>query len=322
MRVDARTIRMGAAVGLEPYLLMAQFLDAGDDDVDDFYEFEDEEGDDGTLDRAAVDALRRGTSGLPDVEAAERLVDQVAALMVSVSTGGPDIKSVDGDYKREYRALSAVLKRLGIKHPNKFPDLWRWYGKWSDGSLPSYASRRVFISELYAPAREALEAKADASREVATGADDGPTGWPDVDARMGALRRRLRDAEETDDFKPVGLQAVSVLEALGRAAFDESRHLPAGKDVPHANDAKTRLGHFLTAVAGEGVKKGERFEHVRTLVRATWRQAQAVKHRDDPNRTDAGIAADSVALLVAIVRRLADQDGPPAAATKDDDIPF
>jgi hypothetical protein len=171
--------------------------------------------------------------------------------------------------------------------------------------------------------REQLEAKADTHTDVAAGTDDAPTGWTEVDARMGNLRRRVREAENTDDCKAVGLQCVSVLESLGRAAFDAERHLPEGEEMPHANDAKTRLGHFLTAVAGNQAKKGERFEHVRTLIRATWRQAQAVKHRNEPNRTDAGIAADSVALLVAIIRRLADEDRPPPRRKPvDDDIPF
>jgi hypothetical protein len=67
---------------------------------------------------------------------------------------------------------------------------------------------------------------------------------------------------------------------------------------------------------------GRRFEEVRPIIRAAWRQAQAVKHRDEPNRTDAGIAADTTALLVAIVRRLADEDVPPAKPDEDDDIPF
>lgn len=67
---------------------------------------------------------------------------------------------------------------------------------------------------------------------------------------------------------------MSALEALGRAAFDPARHLPDDEELPQPNDAKSRLGHFLTAVAGEEVGKGERFEHVRTLIRATWRQAQ------------------------------------------------
>lgn len=291
-----------------------------------FYAFESPEGDDGTLGRAAVERIRRGTSDIPDVEAAERLVDQVAGLMVAVATGGPRIDDVKARYAREYKALSAVLKRLGIKNPNTHSDLWTWYGKWtSDDKLNAgWAPRRTYIAEMYAPVREALEASADSHGEVATGVDEGPTGWADVDAKVGILRRRVRDMDDSpDDARAVGLQCVSVLEALGRAAFDEERHLPEGEDMPHLNDAKSRLGHFLTAVAGEEVKKGERFEHVRTLVRASWRQAQAVKHRDDPNATDAGIAADAAALLVAIVRRLADEDRPPSRPVPaNDDIPF
>jgi hypothetical protein len=293
--------------------------------VSGFYDFEHEPDDDGTLDRKAVEEIRRGTSSIPDVEAAERLVDQVAGLMVAVATGGPRIDDVKAQYAREYKSLAAVLKRLGIKNPNSHSDLWTWYGKWTtdDKLNTGWAPRRTYIAELYSPVRDALEARAESHREVATGADDGPTGWADVDAKLGTLRRRVRDVDDTaDDARAVGLQCVSVLEALGRAAFDAERHLPEGEEVPHPNDAKTRLGHFLTAVAGDQVKKGERFEHVRTLVRASWRQAQAVKHRDDPNRTDAGIAADSVALLVAIVRRLADEDKPPARPMPDEDIPF
>jgi hypothetical protein len=73
-------------------------------------------------------------------------------------------------------------------------------------------------ASLYTPVREALEAKAESHRDVAGGVDDGPTGWADVDANMGALRGRAGEAEDTDDFKAVGLQCVSVLEARGRAA--------------------------------------------------------------------------------------------------------
>jgi hypothetical protein len=290
--------------------------------VDDYDFFEDETDDDGLLDRAAVEAIRHGTSSIPDLEAAERLVDQVAALLVSVSTGGPRIQDVQASYKREYRALAAVLKRLGIRNPNAMDDLWRWHGRWSDGTLPTYASRRAFIAEMYASVRDALEAKVDTLRHVATGTGDALTGWAEVDSKMSTLRRRMSEAETVDDFKAVGLQCVAVLEALGRAAFVPSRHLPDDEAEPHPNDARNRLGFFLRAVA-----TGDRFEEVRPIIRATWRQAQAVKHRDNPNRTDAGISADASALLVAIVRRLADEDEhyhelADAHYASDDDVPF
>jgi hypothetical protein len=54
----------------------------------------------------------------------------------------------------------------------------------------------------------------------------------------------------------------------------------------------------------------------------TWRQAQSIKHRSGPNRDGCGIAVDWTALLVAIVRRLADEDTQRGAAADDADILF
>jgi hypothetical protein len=39
------------------------------------------------------------------IGAAERLLDTLPATMVAVSTGGPPIKTVEDDYKRQYAAL-------------------------------------------------------------------------------------------------------------------------------------------------------------------------------------------------------------------------
>lgn len=269
---------------------------------------------DGLLDTETVEAIRQGASTIPDIEAAELLVDQLTALMVSVSTGGPRLDDVNGDYRREYRALAAVLKRLGITNPNPFSDLWRWHGRWSNGTLPTYASRRSFIAELYEPVRETLDDRADKSHELAAPVDDGPTGWAEVDAKLGKLRRRMRDATDSDDFKAVALQCVSVLEALGRACFDAQRHLPPGETTPHPNDAKARIGHFVSTVAED-----KRFDDVETIGRAAWRQAQGVKHRSQPTRADAGIAADACVLFVAMIRRLADEE---RGAAPVNDIPF
>jgi hypothetical protein len=129
-----------------------------------------------------------------------------------------------------------------------------------------------------------------------------PTGWAAVDMAMSRLSSRFAAARDTDDFKAVGLLCVSALEVLGRAAFDPAKHLPAGTEEPHPDDAKRRLNYFIDSVAG-----GRRFEHVRKIVRASYDQAQAVKHREQPNRTDAGVAVDSVRLLASIIKRLTDE---------------
>jgi hypothetical protein len=112
------------------------------------------------LSPAEIEAIRRGESSMSDVEAAEALTDSVSGLMVSVATGRPSIKTINNDYKREHRALAAILGRIGIGYPNRFSDLWRWHGKWSDGTLPTYASRRTFIADLFEPVHAALTSQA------------------------------------------------------------------------------------------------------------------------------------------------------------------
>lgn len=263
--------------------------------------------------------MRRGESSTPDVEAAEGLVDSVSALMVSVATGGPEIKTVDADYKREHRALRAVLRRLDIDYPNKFDDLWRWYGRWSDGSLPSYHSRRVFISELFAPVRQALEEQADAGRELAEGVSDAPTGWVHIDQQSARLRRLWREADDADAYNAVGLQCMKVLTTLGHVVFDAERDLPAGEEEPGRDDAKKRIGHFLRRVAA-----GEKSENIRKIVNGAYGQANAAKHRHVATRADAGISANATLLIVSTLRLLADEAGgtqPPAPPDRDD-IPW
>lgn len=127
--------------------------------------------------RDEVDAIRRGDSSMSDAQAAEMLVDSVSGVMVSVATGGPEIKKVDASYKREHRALGAALKRLGLDYPNRYPDLWTWHGRWSQGDMPKYSDRRVYVADLFAPIREALADLKQATHELAKGVGDGaPTG--------------------------------------------------------------------------------------------------------------------------------------------------
>jgi hypothetical protein len=126
-----------------------------------------------------------------------------------------------------------------------------------------------------------------------------PTGWAEVDRAVTALRRRLADASTPNDFKAVGHECVTVMEALGRAAFDPGEHLPAGETEPSPNDAKARLGYVVSAVA-----RGQRFANVRKIVDAAYAQGHGTKHRHNPDRLDAEVGADSVLLLVSMIRRM------------------
>jgi hypothetical protein len=285
-----------------------------------------DDGSDAVARAAELEAIRRGESATSDIEAAESLTETVSSLMVSVSTGGPAIKAVDAEYKREHRALSAVLRRLGIDYPNGFDDLWRWHGRWSQGDLPRYQDRRVFVAELFSPVRKSLVEARETTRELAEGVRETPTGWPQVDAQMKRLRKLFREADDSDAFNGVGLQCVKILTSLGHVVFDPARDLPQGDVEPGTDDAKARIVYFVRRVV-----PGEKGENIRKLVNAAYGQANAAKHRHTATRIDAGVAANATALIVSTLRLISEEDqkqtdvvasSGSAEAALPDDIPF
>lgn len=74
---------------------------------------------------------------------------RIKSSMISVATGGPKIQTVNAEYKKLFNEINNIFDSLKISNPNRYQDLWEWYGYWSSGELPSYQSRRRFISEMY-----------------------------------------------------------------------------------------------------------------------------------------------------------------------------
>ena len=102
-----------------------------------------------------VDPSEPSTTALTDDELIKEIEGQ-RQLMIAVSTGGPRIQEVNGEYIGRRDRIRSALERHGLRDPNPYTDLWAWYGKWSSGDLPTYQSRRQFISELCAPLVERL----------------------------------------------------------------------------------------------------------------------------------------------------------------------
>src|SRR5438876_12161253 len=105
-------------------------------------------------------------------------IEAQKAVMMAVATGGPRIDSVNVEYIERRRRIGDELAKRRLDDPNPYTDLWRWYGKWSSGDLPSYASRRTYIAELYAPLIDRVRRGG-----VVVGSElfEAPTGWAKVD---------------------------------------------------------------------------------------------------------------------------------------------
>jgi uncharacterized protein (TIGR02391 family) len=86
---------------------------------------------------------------------------QIQSIMVSVSTGEASIQQMEDEYIQLYLDIATeidTLAKVGVTlpHNNPFHSLWDWYGYWSF-RLPTDASRRQYVLELYAPLVNLME---------------------------------------------------------------------------------------------------------------------------------------------------------------------
>ncbi len=95
-------------------------------------------------------------------------VERQRDIMVSVAPGGPRIDTVNGDYTNRRDLIRMRLQEPSLGSLKTFEDLWEWYGRWSNGELPSYRLRRSFIRELWRPANRVAEPVTRDCRKTAT----------------------------------------------------------------------------------------------------------------------------------------------------------
>ena len=198
-----------------------------------------------------------------------------------------------------------MLRRLGLDNPNPYRASYRYVVDERTRELHSYTAHRASLSALYEPVYEALDAL-EWERLVEPVAGR-PTGCIELDNRMAELREAYAAARSADEHKAIGLRSGAILQSLGLQMFDPERHLPPGATVPSRDDAKRRIGFYVTFVTRG---RGARYAEIRKLAEAAVRLSEAVKHAPTPSRIDAGIAADATIQVVNLVRRLTHLDKP------------
>ena len=182
------------------------------------------------------------------------LLEKLRSLMITVATGGAQIGTVQHAFRQGYLEADDELQRRGITDALPFSDLWQWHGHWSNGSLPTYASRRAYVSELFDPLLKRI--RASASPEIL------PTGWERVDRAASEMRKQLAAARTEEQFQGVGLLGREILISLAQAVFDPVRHPIADGVAVSATDFKRMIEAFiaveLMGSSGEEVRRHAR----------------------------------------------------------------
>lgn len=222
-----------------------------------------------------------------------RLLEGQKSVMVSVSTGGARIQDVNSEYQSNIPEISEALRERGLANPNPYKDLWEWYGKWSDGSLPTYQSRRTFLSEMFSPVIETIKGMKTASLSPVF---EEPTGWNRVDRSMGEIKLRLAQAGSEEQYQGIGLLARETLISLAQAVYVQEIHGSADGTVPSKTDAKRMLESYISSVL-----PGKSNENIRRHAKASLDLANDLTHRRTADFRLAALCAESTNAVVNIV---------------------
>jgi hypothetical protein len=233
------------------------------------------------------------------------LINEIEAqrsLMITVATGGPRIQQVNAEYQQRRTTIDQMLRHLELPDPNPFVDLWAWYGKWSGGDLPSYQSRRQFISDIYTPLVDRLKR---GTPSAASRIFPEPTGWAKVDRTVGEIRQRLARATTEEQFQAVGLLCREGLISLAQTVFDPAKHKILDDVNVSPTDAKRMLEAYLATEMAGGENKVAR-QHAKAALDL----ANEVQHKRTATFRQAALCAEATASVINLIAIMSGQRDP------------
>lgn len=176
--------------------------------------------------------------------------------MIAVATGGPRIGDVNHEFQQQYEAVVVELANRQVDNPLPFADLWQWYGRWST-DLGSWASRRVFVTELFRPLFAQIRSGTRTQAE--------PTGWARVDRTMTEGRVMLARARTEEQFQAVGLLCREALISVAQQVFDPTRY-PTDADVKVSTTDFKRMIEAYIAIE----LRGSAAEEAESMLEVRW----------------------------------------------------
>lgn len=238
-------------------------------------------------------------------------IEELKNKMISVSTGGPKIQTVEVEYKRAYSILDQWLSKLDAENPNPYKSLWDWHGRWSQSDLSSYASRRTFISNLYQPLIDIITK----SPEEEITSKYVPTGWERVDRAIYEMKSRLASAITEEQFQAIGMLGRETIITVAQQVFDRGVHTTEDGVDPSDTDAKRMLDAFLGYELS-----GESNERTRKFAKSAVDMANHLTHDRMATKRDASMCLVSVTAVASLLKLI--HETKLTGEEAEDDLPF
>lgn len=220
-------------------------------------------------------------------------IDTIKAILISVATGGARIQDVNDSYKKKQVSLHEKFEIIGLDDPNSFNNLWEWHGRWSQGDMPHYANRRVFVGNMYQETIDIIE------KSVSTMLSDNyePTGWERVDRTVYEMKRRLSVANTEEQFQVIGVLGRETLITIAQQVYNKDLHPTDDGVVPSDTDSKRMLEAFLNYSLTGGAN-----ERQRKFAKASVDLANQLTHDRMAERSDAELCLTAVTAVANTIR--------------------
>jgi len=228
-------------------------------------------------------------------------VEEQKSLMISVATGERPIRDVNDEYKKRRGEIGRMLQAKGIKDPNPFFDLWGWFKRYKSGDLPTYASRRQFMSELYDPLLQKLQQGGSSTPRMF----DEPTGWEKVDRTVVEIRQRLEQATTEEQFQAVGTLCREALISLAQAVFESDKHATLDGMKASPTDFKRMIEAYIAVELA-----GPNNEASRKHARAAFDLANELQHKRTANFRLAALCAEATLAVMNLIAIVSGQRDP------------
>lgn len=252
---------------------------------------------DGVLDNAFAPGIASTTS----LELLDAVLNLLNDQVENRITGTYDTTLPSREIHRLYEAYTKLNFKLQLAlSPLRFRDWHSFDRKFLEAQ--SNLDRRMigqpeldWLDEPVKIVREAVESGW--AVELYTSVDSGNrVGWPDVVVAMEALKRTYVAASGPDEYANVARNAKGVLEKLSDALWDTGHY----QTPANVKDGSQRIKNRLETVIRSEFEGKEQVDLV-TLMQAANEFSDAVRHRRNPGRYEATIAADSALFLANVL---------------------
>ena len=221
-------------------------------------------------------------------------IEKIVEILIDVATG-TNIEKLNSSYISIYKNIDVAFKKLNIKNPNPYKNLWDAYQYWS-ANLKTYADRRTYFTNLY---QELIETLKESDSYSTPSLHLSYTGWQELDRKIAEIKKQFKEAVNAEQFNGIGAMCRSAFVTLANMVYKEDVHKTLDGVTPSKTDYKRKLEAFINYHLN-----GSTNEIFRNHCKKTTALADELTHKLTANKTHTALTITALISVVNIIKIL------------------